>query len=384
MRTLCLVLVGVAFLISLPLAAVMVKLGHRLGHVDHPDDPAGGGRKWHGRAVPNTGGVAIFWAVAWPMLTIMLAVCLVPEQSWTGWLEPVREHVAGLRQHAVMAFAVLGAAAAVHITGLVDDRRRLGPYSKLIVQGIVALMLAGLFEVRVLEALGRWFGVPGTIVSVLLSAAWIVAVTNAMNFMDNMDGLSAGVGAIIAALYLAATLLGGQWFVAAAAALLLGALLGFLVLNFPPAKLFMGDGGSLVLGLLLAVISVRTTYLPQTVTCYGSDEAASLRGHWYALLMPLVVLAVPLYDFTSVTLIRLSRGLSPFVGDRNHFSHRLVRMGLSERAAVLVIWLATLSTGLGGVMLARLEGWQAALVTAQAAAMLAVVAVLERSRAARE
>src|SRR6185369_6952458 len=109
-----------------------------------------------------------------------------------------------------------------------------------------------------------------------------------------------------------------------------------------------------------------------------------LRGHWYALLMPLVVLAVPLYDFTSVTLIRLSRGLSPFVGDRNHFSHRLVRMGLSERAAVLVIWLATLSTGLGGVMLARLEGWQAALVTAQAAAMLAVVAVLERSRAARE
>ncbi len=94
--------------------------------------------------------------------------------------------------------------------------------------------------------------------------------------------------------------------------------------------------------------------------------------------MPLMVMAVPLYDFVSVTLIRLSQGRSPFVGDRNHFSHRLVRRGLSIRAAVVVIWLCALATGLSGVMLSSLAGWQAGLAAGQTVAVVAVLALLER------
>jgi UDP-GlcNAc:undecaprenyl-phosphate GlcNAc-1-phosphate transferase len=232
---------------------------------------------------------------------------------------------------------------------------------------------------RLLAFLGTWYGPAGAAASVVLSILWIVAITNAMNFLDNMDGLSAGVGAIIAALYLAAALLAGQWFVAGLAAIVLGALLGFLVFNFPPARLFMGDGGSLPLGFLLAVISARTSDFAPFSLPGPRPEALVLPGHWYGVLMPAVVLAVPLYDLVSVTLIRLRRGRSPFHADRNHFSHRLVRRGLTQRSAVLVIYLATAATGLGGVMLGTLQRWQAALVALQVLATLATLALLEAS-----
>ncbi len=382
MILLCLALVPLALLISLPLTWLLIRASHRVGALDHPDDPAEGGRKWHARPVPNTGGIAIFWAIVLPLLVALTSVWAVPASDFTGLLAPAIEYLPGLRQQTPMALAVLAGLAIMHITGLIDDRKGLGAWPKLGIQVLVAVCLAGLFDLRVFDFLPNLLGPVGYVLSILLSVLWIVAITNAMNMLDNMDGLSTGVGAIIAGLYLAAAILGGQWFVAAASALLLGALLGFLVFNFPRgdakgqgAKIFMGDGGSLVLGLMLAVISIRTTYVGTP-----SPDALATPGRWYGVLMPAIVMAIPLYDFTSVTLIRVSRGLSPFVGDRNHFSHRLVRKGLSQRSAVLVIWLCTLATGLGGVMLGRLAGWQAVLVTAQAVAVLAVLALLERSR----
>ncbi|MEO1236320.1 MAG: MraY family glycosyltransferase, partial [Planctomycetota bacterium] len=223
-----------------------------------------------------------------------------------------------------------------------------------------------------------WASVPGVGWAAMfaVSVAWVVVVTNAMNFLDNMDGLAAGVGLVAGGLYLAATLIGGQWFVAALAALLCGALAGFLVFNLPPARLYLGDGGSLVVGLLLAVISVRTTYVAPPEGALAAAGSVS-GGAWFGVLMPVLVLAVPLYDFVSVTLIRVSRGQSPLRGDHNHFSHRLRRRGLSVRATLGVILLATVATGLGGVMLGRLEGWQAGLVAGQSAAVLGVLALLE-------
>src|SRR5690606_21547949 len=143
-------------------------------------------------------------------------------------------------------------------------------------------------------------------------------IINAFNFLDNMDGLSAGIAMILAGLYLIITLHGGQWFVAGLCALLCGSLLAFLCFNLPPARLFMGDGGSLVVGLLMAIISVRTTYYHPVGEYYK-----------HGVMMPLIMMAVPLYDLFSVTIVRLSRGTSPFRGDHNHFSHRLVRLGLS-------------------------------------------------------
>jgi UDP-GlcNAc:undecaprenyl-phosphate GlcNAc-1-phosphate transferase len=141
----------------------------------------------------------------------------------------------------------------------------------------------------------------------------------------------------------------------------------------------MGDGGSLPLGLLLAVLSARSTDFAPSSLSAPRPEALIQPGHWYGLLMPLVVMAVPLYDMATVTLIRLRQGRSPFYADRNHFSHRLVRRGLSERSAVVVIYLATAATGLGGVMLGTLQRWQAILVAIQVLATLATLALLESS-----
>jgi len=168
---------------------------------------------------------------------------------------------------------------------------------------------------------------------------------------------------------LAAALIHGQWFIAAVLGLLVGALLGFLVFNHPPARIFMGDGGSLVVGFVTAFCAVRITYY---------DPALGTR--WWSVFTPIVVLTIPLYDLLSVTLIRIPQGRSPLVGDTQHFSHRLVRKGLTRPAAVGVIWACTLATGLGGVMLGRLAGWQAALVVAQTLAVLIVLALLERTR----
>jgi UDP-GlcNAc:undecaprenyl-phosphate GlcNAc-1-phosphate transferase len=285
----------------------------------------------------------------------------------------VADHLPRIRQSTHTAAAMLLGMTAIHIVGLLDDRRSLSAWPKLAVQLIVAAVMAIFFNVRLLELLGYW---PSVIATVL----WIVVITNAVNFLDNMDGLAGGVAAIAAALFMAATLVNHQWFIAAALALLVGALCGFLVFNFPPARIFMGDGGSLVVGFLLAVLTARTTF-------YNPDEADyALGAGWYGLFMPVVVMAVPLYDFISVTLIRLKQGRSPFVGDQQHFSHRLVHRGLSRRGAVVVIWGVTAVTGVGGISLGRLAPWQAALVGVQTLLVLMVIALLEHAsrRAAGE
>ena len=258
----------------------------------------------------------------------------------------------------------------LHLLGLVDDRRPLGPWTKLVVQSIAALVMILFFDTRLLTMFDRVSGlsVLAPWPSVVITLLWFLVVTNAINFMDNMDGLAAGVGAIASVLFLVAACLNEQWFIAVALALLFGSLIGFLIYNFPPASIFMGDGGSLVIGYLLAFLTTRTTFY------HGSDAA----GGWYGVLMPLVILAVPLYDLVSVSVIRIRQGKSPFVGDQQHFSHRFVMRGFSRKAAVLMIWGCTLITGIGGVMLSRLESWQAVLVGVQTIVILAFIAIYER------
>jgi len=135
----------------------------------------------------------------------------------------------------------------------------------------------------------------------------------------------------------------------------------------------MGDGGSLVIGFLLGFLTIRTTYVPEAF-------AGMPAGRWYGVFMPLCVLAVPIYDFVSVVVIRLSQGRSPFVGDLQHLSHRLVGMGLSKRASVMVIWGLTLVTGSSGIVLGGLAPWQAALVGGQVLIILGLIAAFEFAR----
>ena len=258
----------------------------------------------------------------------------------------------------------------LHLMGMVDDRRSLSPWIKLAVQFAVAAAIVQWFDVRLLTVLDGMLSL-GTWPSLVVTVVWIVVVTNAVNFIDNMDGLAAGVSAIAAAIFMVACIVNHQWLIAATLALLIGGLVGFLVFNFPPARIFMGDGGSLVVGFILAILTARTTYYDPGQIDYP------LGGGWYGVFMPVIVLAIPLYDLVSVTAIRLKQGRSPLVGDQQHFSHRLAARGLSERQVLVVIWSATAITAIGGISLGRLEGWQAILVGAQTLLVLMTIALVE-------
>ena len=370
MVLLVLSLIVLGFLIACPATLAALIVGRRVGAMDSPGSR--GHAKRELRPVPNTGGIAVFLAVALPLSAAVGAILLLPSEVLIEWAPSIEPFLDRLRAgaegetgptvgSAYTALAILGGIIVLHVMGLIDDRRGLSALLKLGVQIAVAAVLAVWFNVRLLELLGAW-------PSVLITIVWIVAITNAMNFLDNMDGLAAGVGAIAASFLMAATIVNQQWFIAGVLGLLIGAQLGFLVWNFPPAKIFMGDGGSLVIGFLLAVLTVRTTF-------FHSD----LGGGWYGVFMPVVVLAIPLYDFISVTLIRLKQGKSPFVGDQQHFSHRLVERGLSKRGAVIMIWCFAAITGVGGISLGHLETWQAILVLGQTLLVLLTLALLEHA-----
>ncbi len=321
------------------------------------------------RAVPNIGGVAIVGTILACMASGLIAVWFAPGDLVDRLAPGAGEHLAGARQQTPMAIGLMLCVLALHVLGLVDDRRALPALGKLGAMIGVALVMPVVFDVRLLHALDAHAG--GAWLSVLLTVLWLVAITNAMNFMDNMDGLCAGSGVVAGLLFLVAALTGGQWFVGATLAILVGALLGFLVFNAPRrggATIFMGDGGSLVVGYLLAFLTVRTTFV---------GESAWDAGAWYAVCMPLCVLAVPLYDLTSVSLLRLSQGKSPLVGDQQHFSHRLVERGLTKTGAVGVICACCAVTGVGGILLTGAQPWQAALIGAQTLLVLAILAALE-------
>jgi len=255
---------------------------------------------------------------------------------------------------------ILFAALVLFALGLWDDKRHLGPLFKLGVQFGVAIVVAVFAEVRV-----ELF-IEDRIITCMLSAVWIVLIINSFNFLDNMDGAAAGIAVIASSILFTAAALSGQVFVGGLAIVLVGALLGFLAFNFPPAKIFMGDAGSLVVGFFVAFLTLRTTYY---------HEAKS--GQWYAVFMPLVVMAVPLYDFVSVTLLRISQGKSPFIGDTQHFSHRLKRRGLSDTQTVLALYLATLCTGLSATFLSQVNLAGAILIFIQTVMVLAIIAIFE-------
>jgi UDP-GlcNAc:undecaprenyl-phosphate GlcNAc-1-phosphate transferase len=350
-----------AVALSAGLAAVFTPISRRvarkLGMVDRPER-----HKAHKTPTPLLGGSAIFAAILVPSLAaVALASYWARAGAPLGLPGQLAVHVSGAAERAPMALVILAGAMLLHIVGLLDDRKALGPWSKLAAQLAAAGLVVGVCGLRVLEFAGE----P---VSAIATVVWIVAITNAFNFLDNMDGLAAGVAAICAGALLAAAAGIGQMFVAGWACLILGALLGFLPYNFPPARTFMGDAGSLVVGYLLAVVSVLTTYVRPGETYY-----------LYGVFVPLVVMAVPLYDMVSVVTLRLRERRHPMVGDRRHFSHRLQARGMSTRKTVGTIWLCTGATAIGAMLLTRTTAAGAVLVAVQTVAILAIIALLESS-----
>lgn len=320
--------------------------------------------RYHRSVIAMGGGIAIFWTMAALIGGGVAIVGLLIAPGALRWLSPaIEQHAEGFMDRLPELVIVIAAAFSLHLLGLWDDKRRLGPFVKLAVQFIVAIVAAALADVRV-----EMF-IENKLITTALSVVWIVLIINVFNFLDNMDGLSAGIAAIATAVLMTAAFRSGQVFVGAMGLAFFGTLVGFLAFNFPPATIFMGDAGSMVVGFFVALLTLRTTY-------YDPSAGTPL----YAVLMPAVVMAVPLYDFVTVTFLRLKQGKSPFVGDTQHFSHRLQRRGLSDRQVALTLYLATLCTGIGGVILQQVTWIGAGLVFAQTVMMLIIVGILENTR----
>jgi UDP-GlcNAc:undecaprenyl-phosphate GlcNAc-1-phosphate transferase len=351
---------GGAFLLSLTLTWVVRRWSLRVGFVDRP-----GGHKQHARLVALGGGIAIAATMIVFLVGGALAAGVLHQAAaLPGWVpEAARPHLPGVASKLPVVLLFAAGIVVLHVVGLVDDRRPLGWKPKLLAQVLVAVAIAGPGGVRAAEAM------PPSL-SIALTVFWIVLITNAFNFLDNSDGLSSGVAAICCAIFAVASAGAGQVFVPVVAWVGAGTCLGFLMHNFHPARIFMGDAGSLVIGFFLAVITVLTTY-------YESGVDPTPLG----VIVPLIVLAVPLYDVSSVVAHRLRAGQNPFHADRRHFSHRLMNRGMTVRGAVLTIYLATAATGLPAIILPHLDWPGAWLILLQGMCVLAIIALLESTPA---
>jgi len=347
------------------------RYGPRLGLVDRP-----GHRKVHTTPMPTSGGLAIWLAIVLPLalghalLVSLLAVRNGDPDAPLPIPVPavVQTHLSGLAAQSGKLWEVLAGGTVLLILGLIDDRRGLDWRVRLGVQTLVAVVM-------VLLGWRMSLFIDAPVLTGLLSVVWIVGLVNSFNMLDNMDGLSAGVAAIAASILAAVMLLGpnpknpaageAQLFVGGFLLVLVGSLLGFLWHNRPPARLFMGDAGSYLIGYLLAIGTLTATFAGENVPRH-------------AILAPLCVLAVPIYDTATVIWIRLRQGRSPFVGDKSHFSHRLVELGMTKTQAVLTIYLATATCGLGAFLLHEVhDEVGAGVILLLVACTLVLVGILE-------
>ncbi len=352
---------GLTFLLSLTAALAMTPVARRtainLNIVDNP-----GGRKAHHAPIPYLGGVAIWIA----FIAILFA----------GWA--AQSHSSGISKATGQLLAIVGGASLMAVLGLLDDWYDLPAAVKLGGQ------LAGAGILVVAQVTIQFNHHEFAILETPVTIIWVVGITNALNLMDNMDGLAVGTAGIAACFFVlhAVLALPAQSLVATLSAALAGACFGFLYYNWSPAKIFMGDAGSLFLGYLLAAVALKLSLTPTTPQLASLAQAAGYSAglaqnlHAVALLAPIFVLGLPIFDTTLVTLSRLRRGVPVSRGGHDHLSHRLVGAGLTQREAVMTLYLV--GCGLGGLslLLTRSNLKEGAAITA--VALIAAIALLVR------
>lgn len=381
---LVLAVAGLAGLISGLVLFPVRWFAQALGLLDRP-----GGHSSHTVPTPLGGGIGIYLGVTGTVaLAIVTAWWLQAAAGTVFWQQHIVEwhieslwsaatiHAAGVEARAMEMLWLLAAGTVLLVLGLWDDRRGLSVIVRLGAQfGIAVAVVQGLGIELTLYFESGWL-------TKLLSVLWIVAVINSFNMLDNMDALSGGIAAIIATAMAIVMLTTPdpdtdhpQLLVAALLAVVAGSLLGFLFHNRPPAKIFMGDGGSYFVGFMIAVSMLMATFVG------GPTSDGSLRPH--AVLAPLCAMAVPLYDMATVLWIRMREGRSLFQGDHSHLSHRLVELGLSRTAAVATIHLITATCGLSAILLTHVDTVQAIMVLGIVGCMLTLLAILESTRSRR-
>ncbi len=348
------------FILSGALTLIAVPIFRRIAgrtlymSTPHPDK--------HGETpIPLLGGAAIFSAF---ILIVGGHFLIAYLQSRTGFLSSlmpknVTNYVPGMLKSSPKLLALLAGGVLVFLLGLIDDRHNLRPLTKLGGQLVAALVLVAA-GMRVSLFISVHF-VPS-----LLTVLWVMLIINAFNYLDNMDGLSAGTAFIASAFFLFSAVQIEMYFVSAILPVLAGTLIGFLWYNFNPARIYMGDAGSMFIGYLLAALTIESTYYQE-----GRSPIS--------VLMPVIILAIPLYEMAMVICVRTKKGLSIFKPSKDHLSYRLTAVGLSVRGAVLFIYFLAICVGIAALLLARLpqaDTLGAVLILAQVIATLSIVAIL--------
>ena len=340
----------VTFALSMLLTAVMRRLAWKFDILDHP-----GERKVHAQPMPLMGGVAIVVSFFIVVLSHIAAIRLLrvlgtpgPEQDVLAFLgDGAQIKVAGILAGALMVF----------VLGVVDDLKALSPWTKMVGQiGAATVLVASGLRIEAFVITNFW-------ISAAVTIFWVVMITNSLNFLDNMDGLCGGV-AIIAAMSFFLAVNPDESLVRLVLMVFAGAVGGFLYHNLSPARIFMGDAGSMFNGYMLATIGLLGTF---------HSEATESP---IAIAAPLFALAVPLFDTISVVYIRWRAGVPLMKGDKRHFSHRLVRLGMTNRAAVEFIFLVAGVVGLGGALLPQLSPYATGIIIAQTIGVFLLIVLL--------
>jgi UDP-GlcNAc:undecaprenyl-phosphate/decaprenyl-phosphate GlcNAc-1-phosphate transferase len=346
----------VAFSLSAFLGVVSIAWSHRLKMLDYP-----GHRKLHKHPTPVLGGVGIFLSF-W--LTIGLGFLLVfaLDKKWIpskgllqiGWLKEIFQGVVFLSPEILKIF--FGSLVIV-IVGFLDDKFHWSPTRKFFGQCLaVAILLSTNFRI---DLVSQW-----PFFDYWVTFLWVVLIINAFNFIDSVDGHCAGVAFISCMTFfwlvqIIKQPLDGLFLIALA-----GALLGFLIHNSKPAKIFLGDNGSLFVGYMLAAFTLLNQY-------------HEVKTNFATTLIPVLMFGVPIYDTLSVVVVRLFRGIPPWRGDRNHFAHRLVKIGMSERVAVLFSYFITFIIGFLVILTTQVEFFGAVLLGLIYLSLIAVIAIME-------
>ena len=320
-RTLFIFTFGVAMLASLGLTPLIRRLAVSMGAVDKPNH-----RKVHSRPTPLWGGLGVFGGM---IISIPLTLILF------GHIEPL------LTRRAISSFiGLLVAGVIIVILGLLDDRFTIGAKQKLSVQIVAALVMyySGI-SITFINIPGQGYYYFASWISLFITVFWIVGIMNALNLLDGLDGLLSGVAVISGLIFFIVAVQKGQLLVAMLMMALVGGCLGFLHYNFHPASIFLGDTGSLLIGLTFAASSIMGA-LKTTTTL--------------AFMVPVLIMGVPIFDTAFAIFRRFIRKKPIFSPDKDHVHHRLLRTGLSHRNVVFLIYLVNLILGILGIVLARM------------------------------
>lgn len=360
-----LIVAAVAAVVTWAASHIVLRLALRF-HI-HPEVRE---RDVHARPTPRLGGVAMYIG----MLAAFFAGAFVPQLA-TIYADPVRN------------LALLGATGFIVLIGVLDDLFDLDWMLKLGAQ-IAAAAVIAFFAVQVVSIPNPFGGVTigSPNVSIGITVLMIVLVMNAVNFIDGLDALVAGTTIIGSAtffaylFYLDRELQQQDAYLSLASlitALVIGAAVGFLPLNWHPAKMFMGDAGALMLGILTATGAIAVTGQIDTSLVGGRSQ---ILPAFIPIVLPFAILALPLTDFLLAVLRRLLNGQSPFAADRKHLHHRLLDMGHSHLGAVLIFYAWTLVFAIGSLLFLRVEAWQAVAIIACGFVVCGVLTALPVSR----